>query len=137
MAAVGSVVSRLKCFVFNNVIHFSVYLIYVPLDFTIAVILKQIYDENEANTNIPKQQMRDLHLLCTKNVHFSYNGHIYTQEDGVAMGLPLGPILAGLFMVELERTILPTLREHTSPWKRYVNDTISYIKEESIEHVLN
>ena len=40
-------------------------------------------------------------------------------------------------MVELERTILPTLREHMSPWKRYVDDTISYIKEESIEHVLS
>ena len=24
-----------------------------------------------------------------------------------------------------------------SPWKRYVDDTISYIKEESIEHVLS
>ena len=40
-------------------------------------------------------------------------------------------------MVELERTILPTLREHMRPWKRYVDDTISYIKEESIEHVLS
>ena len=40
-------------------------------------------------------------------------------------------------MVELERTILPALREHMSPWKRYIDDTISYIKEESIEHVLS
>ena len=40
-------------------------------------------------------------------------------------------------MVELERTVLPTLREHMSPWKRYVDDTVSYIKEESIEHVLS
>ena len=103
----------------------------------IDVILKRIYNENEVNTNIPKQQMRDLLLLCTKNVHFSYNGDIYTQADGVAMGSPLGPVLAGIFMVELERTILPTLREHMSPWKRYVDDTISYIKEESIEHVLS
>ena len=53
------------------------------------------------------------------------------------MGCPLGPVLAGIFMVELERTILPTLREHMRPWKRYVEDTISYIKEESIEHVLS
>ena len=53
----------------------------VPLDFTIDVILKRIYDENEVNTNIPKQQMRDLLLLCTKNVHFSYNGDIYTQAE--------------------------------------------------------
>ena len=55
----------------------------------------------------------------------------------MAMGSPLGPVLAGIFMIELERTILPTLRDHMSPWKRYVDDTISYIKEESTEHVLS
>ena len=77
----------------------------VPLDFTIDVVLKSIYDENEINTNIPKQQMRDLLLLSTKNVHFSYNGDIYTQADGIAMSSPLSPVLAGIFMVELERTI--------------------------------
>ena len=70
-------------------------------------------------------------------MHFSYNGDIYTQANGVAMGSRLGPVFAGIFIVELERTILPTLREHMIPWKRYVDDTISYIKEESIEHVLS
>ena len=79
--------------------------------------------------------MRDLLLLCTKNMHFSYNEDIYTQTDGVAMGSPLSPVLAGIFMAELERTILPTLRDHISPWKRYVDDTIFCIKEESVEHV--
>ena len=39
----------------------------VPLDITIDVILKRIYDENKVNTNIPIQQMRDLLLLCTNN----------------------------------------------------------------------
>ena len=92
---------------------------------------------SEVNTNIPKQQMRDLLLVCTKNVHFSYNEDIYTQGDGVAMGSPLGRVIAGIFMTELKRTILLTLREHMSPWKRCVDDTISYIKEESIEHVLS
>ena len=58
-------------------------------------------------------------------------------HNGVTMGSPLCPVLAGIFMFELERTILPTLRDHMSPWKRYVDDTISYIKEESIEHVLS
>ena len=80
----------------NNfkLISFDVTLLFtnVPLDITIDVILKRIYDENEVNTNIPKQQMRDLLLLCTKNVHFSYNGDIYTQADGVAMGSSLGPV---------------------------------------------
>ena len=81
--------------------------------------------------------MRDLLLPCTKNVHFSYSGDTSKQTDGVAMGLSLRPLLACVFIVELERIKLATLREHISPWKRYVDDTISRIKEESIENVLS
>ena len=62
--------------------------------------------------------MKDLLLLCTKNVHFIYSGDIYTQLDGVAMGSPMGPVLAGILMIELEGVILPTLREHMRPWKK-------------------
>ena len=50
--------------------------------------------------------MRDLLLLCTKNINFSYNGDIYTQADGMAMGSPLVPIIVGIFMAELNRTVL-------------------------------
>ena len=60
--------------------------------------------------------------LFTKNVHLSYNSHIYTRIDGMAMGSLLDPVLAAIFMVELERKILTTLREHMSPWKRYVDE---------------
>ena len=53
------------------------------------------------------------------------------------MGSLLGPVLADIFMAELQRAKLPTLREYMSPWKRYVNDTISYIRDESIEQFLS
>ena len=62
---------------------------------------------------------------------------MYTQADSVAWVSPMDPVLPGIFMVELERILFPTLREHISPWKSYVDDTISYIKEESIEYVLS
>ena len=107
----------------------------VKLDVTIDVILNQMYDRNEANPNILKQQIRDFLLVSTENVHFSYNEDIYTQADGVAIGLLLGPVLAGISMVELEGILLSTLREHMSPWKRHLDDTISFMKGESIEHV--
>ena len=71
-----------------------------------------------------------------KNVHFSYNGIIDQQCDGIAMGLPLGPVLAGIFIVHLERTLILTMTELMNSWKRYVGDTISIIKEKSIAHVL-
>ena len=107
----------------------------VPLDFTIEIILKRIYNRSEIQTNISRAEMKELLLLCTKSVHFSYNDSIYVQSDGVAMGSPLGPVLANIFMVELEREVLPTLAEHMLPWKRYVDDTVSWIKETSVELV--
>ena len=52
------------------------------------------------------------------------------------MGSPSGPVIAGIFMVELERTLLPRLTEYMTPWKQYVDDTIATIKLTSIDHVL-
>ena len=80
--------------------------------------------------------MRNLLLLCTKNVHFCFGGDIYQQNDGVAMGSPLGPVLAGIFMVELETRIIPTVTDNISQWRRYVDDTFLFIKKGYVEHVL-
>ena len=52
------------------------------------------------------------------------------------MSSPLEPVLVEIFMVRLERTLTPTLTEHMNPWKKYVDDTISMIKETSLAHVL-
>ena len=109
---------------------------YVPLDFTINVILRRIYNENEIHVNIKRSEMKELLLLCTKNVHFTFNNDIYQQCDGVAIGSPLEPVTAGIFMVELERALLPRLTEYMTPWKRYVDDTIATRKLTSIDHVL-
>ena len=80
--------------------------------------------------------MNELLLLCTKNVPFTFNNDIYQQCDVVAMGSPLGLVIAGIFMVELERTLLSRLTEYMTPWKRYVNGTIATIKLTSVDHVL-
>ena len=45
-------------------------------------------------TNIKKNEMQELLLLCIKNVHFIYNDVIYQQCDGVVMGSLLGPVVA-------------------------------------------
>ena len=62
----------------------------VPLQKTIDIVLKRIYENKEINTSISKKYMKDMLILCTKSVHFSMNGDIYLQIDGVAMGSTLG-----------------------------------------------
>ena len=42
----------------------------VPLDYTTNVILRRIYDNNEIDTNTSKKEMKDLLIICTKNVNF-------------------------------------------------------------------
>ena len=109
----------------------------VALDYTISIILRRIYDDNELYTIVSKKEVKELLLLCTKNVDFTFNNVICQQCDGVVMGSPLGPVMAGIFMVELEKSLIPTLMEHMSPWKRYADDAIAVIKLSSIEHILS
>ena len=41
------------------------------------------------------------------------------------------------FMSEHERNLIPILTDHLSFWERYVDDTICFIKNGSVEHVLS
>ena len=34
--------------------------------------------------------MREILVLCTKSVHFTFRDVVYLQTDGVAIGSPLG-----------------------------------------------
>ena len=70
--------------------------------------------QKEIDISISKNDMHNLLLLCTKNVHFCFSGDIYQQNDDVAMGSPLGPFLASIFMVELEMRIMPTVTDNIS-----------------------
>ena len=76
----------------------------VPFEYTIDIIRK-VYEEKLIKTDIPKKEMKELLLLCTKNVHFEFNGETFQQLDGAAMGSPLGPVITRIFMVELENTL--------------------------------
>ena len=109
----------------------------VPLEHTIDITIKRIYAKHEITTVFTRPEMKKLLTICTKNVHFSFNNNIYIQIDGVAMGSPLGPVLANIFMVELESVLFPKLNDHVKKWRRFVDDTFVYNKRGSIEYVLS
>ena len=61
---------------------------------------------------------------------------MYMQVDGVTIQSPLGPVLADIFMIELEKAILPELTECIKYWKRYVDDTVSFVKLGTIHYIV-
>ena len=109
----------------------------IPLNETIDIILTKGNDENKIDTKIPKSILKELLYLCTKHVHFKFNNEVYIQCDGVAMGSPLGPLLANIFMMSLEGNTLPKLEFYLCNWKRYVDDTFAYVLPDKIEMVLH
>ena len=57
----------------------------VPLNRTTDMILKRIYEENEIVTSTTKNEMKEMLILCTKNVHFTFQSKAYVKTDGVAI----------------------------------------------------
>ena len=53
------------------------------------------------------------------------------------MWSPLGPVLSGIFMVELENSLVPKLNESMTLWQRFIDNTITFVKNNSIAYVLD
>ena len=64
-------------------------------------------------------------MFATKKSHFVFDGQYYDQVDGVAMGSPLGPVLANIFMCHFEEKWVMNSSIRSAIWFRYVDDTFT------------
>ncbi|XP_046393594.1 uncharacterized protein LOC124161325 [Ischnura elegans] len=60
---------------------------------------------------------------CLRNSFFLWNGCYYEQTEGAAMGSPLSPVVANLFMEKFEKEALESCEKKPKLWLRYVDDT--------------
>jgi len=64
---------------------------------TIDIAINLIF-ENKPDLKITKTELKKLFIFATSQTHFLFNNKYFNQIDGVAMGSPLAPVLANLFM---------------------------------------
>ena len=74
----------------------------IPLDECIDLALNYI-SEGNPDIRLSKPELRSLFTTAAAQTHFQFNGSFYDQIDGIAMGFPLAPVLANLFMEHLEK----------------------------------
>ena len=97
----------------------------VPLDETIQISLDKMYTLPNP-PKLPRTVLKDLLVFATRRSHFVFDGQYYDQVDGVAMGSPLGPVLANIFMCHFEEKWVMNNSDRPSVWFRYVDDTFYF-----------
>ena len=100
----------------------------MALDETINILVNKAFADDWFNKtyglNLQKDQLAKLLEIATTNQLFQFHGQLYEQTDGVAMGSPLGPLMANVLVCHLEETLARNgLMPHL--YRRYVDDTLA------------
>ena len=74
----------------------------IPLEETIKICCDSLYKNQELLCNVSKSQFEKLLRASLSNNYFLFDGIIYEQVDGVAMGSSLGPSLVNAFLAHYE-----------------------------------
>jgi len=107
----------------------------IPLKPTLEFLRRKL-PVSDIELPISVDCLLDLLELCTKNLYFQFQGIYYEHVFGFAMGNPLSPILANLFLEHIESEMLPTF-SGIQPyfWVRYVDDVLSLVPANFDLHV--
>jgi hypothetical protein len=134
-------VSKLQTNVNQRVVSFDVESLFtnIPTEETINIILNRAFKDSDEFHGMKRNTLQKLLTICTQESHFKFNGKYYDQIDGVAMGSPLGPFFANIFMDEFENSHMETLKElGVITWMRYVDDVFSVVRDETCsQNILN
>ena len=101
----------------------------VPLAETIEICADALYNDDSMAPSFPRNIFVELMQLATSSVEFSFNNNMHRQIDGVAMGSPLGPALANIF-VGYQEAKLFNIAKRPLVYFRYVDDTFAVFNNE-------
>ena len=101
--------------------------------------IKSVVDNIDADQlPLPKADYIKLLTLCMKFGGFTFNSDEYSQHSGLAMGSPLSPVAACLFMEWLEKHHYQGIMGRDVIWTRYVDDVLVVVpKSMNLEEKLD
>ena len=110
----------------------------IPIEKTLGLLKSWL-----ATTDLDEESINEyvkLTELCVQQNYCSFKNKYYKQERGLAMGNPLSPFLADLFMSNLEIQVTKAFPQMFKIWYRYVDDIFAIVNKkrgEDAEKLLN
>ena len=90
-------------------------------------------------TSMTADNILELLSFCLNNTYFVFQEVFYEQTKGAAMGSPISPIVANIFVEAFENKAIETALHPPRIWKRYVDDTFvlqdQAHKDEFLQHI--
>lgn len=128
-------ISTVKIPVGHKLTSYDAVSLYTNSDTTEAMeILKWKWNDIKRFTDIDKELFFEILDFCIcDNVFFTYNGIIYKQIFGLAMGLSLAGTLSDVLLTELFDNTTPMLSYEPGFFKKYIDDIITTVPENEAE----
>ena len=109
----------------------------VPVNETIDIILSKLFPHESVIYNgFSRNDFCSLLKLAVDDSFFLFDNNLYRQIDGMAMGSPLGPLFANIFLCHYESIWLQDAPVKPFLYKRYVDDTLWVLPSNSDVTVL-
>ena len=97
---------------------------------TLNLWIQNLYRNQAHVNNLTKSSFYELLKITMFESFFIFDGKLYEQCGGVAMGSPLGPTLTNAFMCHFENIWSENCQSYFKPivYKRFVDDTFLLFK---------
>ena len=106
----------------------------VPTPLAVRVSRKRL--ENDPTlpqrTSLSVDEICSLLNLCLDATYLMFDGQVYQQVHGTAMGSPVSVIVANLVMEDIEERALSSFHAPPRFWRRYVDDTCTALPRDLI-----
>lgn len=115
----------------------------VPQDEALEIIYDILKNDEDLaeKTTMSADDLMELFKICVKTTYFVFNQKLYKQIDGLAIGASSSGFAAEIFMGRLETKAINTFINPPTFWGRYVDDTITKLKQmvinEFLQHLNN
>jgi hypothetical protein len=104
----------------------------VPIEQSIEIIKDLLASDTtlDTRTNLTPDEIVSGIGLCLHSTFFTFKQTLYRQSNGVAMGSPIAPTVANIFLGYLEQQIMSTFAHPPRVWWRYVDDTFVIVQRD-------